>query len=191
MKLSFVATTLGGGVTITGDVKTLSSIEILLRKTAIDSHACDDSGHCMALSQYFEKKKNTVDWITLVAGIVCLRSSIGYKLSRKDHAIICLLEYLLFDALCGVLSEPVEAIDGLLRSLHGLNEHSLDSNVESKVVYLYLCRENETRKNELFKLISSLNPMFGRVDNKYNKQFTGLNRDMLSYSAGEEFLYTL
>jgi len=191
MKLSFAPTKLGGGVTITSDVATLRYIERLLTRAAIESYSCDDNGMCMTLSRYFERNKETVDWVTLVAGVACLRTAIGYKLNRKDHAIICLLEYLLFAALCKVLNEPEEQIESVLESLHGLNDHTFDLSIEPKMTYLYLLKDPELRKEELLAIIKSLSPVFGRLDKKYDEKFKGLNREMLIYSSGTEFQYEL
>lgn len=191
MELSFTATKLAGGVIIKGDPVTLRSVERLLTRTSIDSHCCWDDGMCMVLSRYFESNNKTVDWVTLISGITCLRSAIGYKLSRKDHAIICLLEYLMFDALCNLLNQDPEKIESALESLYGLNDRSINPSVEPQMVYLYLLKDPELRKSELLKIIESLSPVFGIVDKKYNENFKGLNRYMLNYSPDEKFQFEL
>jgi hypothetical protein len=116
MHLTFTPTDLAGCVIIKGDNATISKVENLLKITALNSHVCDDNGMCMILSLFFEKQNQLVDWVTLVSGVSALRNSLGYRLSKEDHAIVCLLEYLTFDALCTTLPELPETIEAKLSS---------------------------------------------------------------------------
>lgn len=193
MELSFTPTKKAGGVLIKGDATTLSKVERLLTRTAIESHACADDGFCMILSRYFERNREVVDWVTLVAGVCTLRNSMGYRLSRENHALICLLEHLTYEALCALLPKSAEQIDTLLTSLYSLNDFSFKGSLESRVVYLHLLKTARSRKAELLDVLSSLNmtlswPDLGR---DYCERFEGLRYGQLSYGPGEKFQYPL
>ena len=191
MQLTFIPTKLAGGVVIKGDNPTIRKIERLLARTAIESYACDDNGMCMTLSRYFEKKNDTVDWITLITGIAALRHSIGYRLSREDHALMCILEHSVFEALCKTLTEKAENVEAVLDSLYGFNDQLHGKYVESRMTYLYLLKEPETRKEELLKILQSMSPTLKHMVRDYSEQFKELNSDMLTYAAGQKFEYEL
>lgn len=191
MQLTLTPTKLAGGVVIKGDRATLHSIERLLTRAAIESHICDDAGMCMTLSRYFEKKRDTVDWVTLISGVAALRHSLGYRLSKKNHAILCMLEHLIFEAMCKTISETPETIEETLDSLHGLNDRFDGRYIESRVTYLYLLKAPKKRKAELLKILQSLSSTLKYMNKEYNEQFEGLNMEMISYLAGTEFQYEL
>lgn len=188
MNLSFTPTKLSGGVTIKGDVATLRKVERLLTITALESQACDDEGMCMTLSLYFGKKIDKVDWVTLIAGVAALRNSLGYRLSKENHAIICLLEFLLFEALCKTIDDAPEEIESVLNSLRGLNDLSCGHHIESRMVYLYQLQTSVNRKAHLLKIIHSFSPC---IDKEYAERFKGFNRMALCYPAGKDFKYEL
>ena len=191
MDLSITPTKLCGGVLIEGDSSTLRMVERLLTRTAIESHACDDSGICMTLSRYFEQNGRTVDWVTLFAGVSALRNSMGFRLSRKDHALICTLEFLVHEALIKLLPKAESQIDNLLDSMYGFHDLLHGGACESRMVYLYLLKTPGKRKSELLKILSSLSPVFRHTYAAYSVQFEGLHRDMLTYPSGEKFKYPL
>lgn len=191
MNLSFTPTKLAGGVTIRGDAATLRKAERLLTRTAIESHACDDNGMCMTLSRYFEKNGDKVDWVTLVAGIAALRHSLGYRLSKENHSIVCTLEFLLFDALCKKLDNPPEDIELVLDSLYGLSDRFNGPLIESRMAYLYLLQSSEKRKAELLQIIRSLTTQGNILNKEYSYRFDGIDRMSLCYPAGTDFKYEL
>jgi hypothetical protein len=192
MNLTFTLTKLGGGVVIKGDSPTIHKVERLLTRTAIESHACYDNGMCMILSRYFEKKGAVVDWITLIAGVAALRHSLGYRLNRENHALMCLLEYEISNALCKILGEQSkDAVESTLYSLYGLSDRVCGGKVESRMVYLYLLKTQAARKEELLKIIQSISPTLQYLDRDYRARFEGLNQSQLHYPAGTEFEYTL
>lgn len=193
MHITFNLTKLGGGVFIKGDEQSLLKVERLLVKTANESHNSYSDGACMMLTPYFEKKRRRpVDWITLVAGVAALRNSNGYVLSRENHALICLLEYELSNALSKALgSDKEDKIESVLYSLSCFSDHIGGEKVESRVVYLYLLKTPEARKAELLSIIMSLSPFLVRLDGLSVKKFEGLNHSSLYYDAGKEFQYEL
>lgn len=192
MHLTLTPTKLKGGVTIKGDASTIRKFERLLARTAIESHACDDDGLCMTLSHYFDKNGCTVDWITLIAGVAALRGSLGYRLNKENHALMCVLEYEVCEALCKTLDHLDKSlIEQALNSLHILSDRIGGENVESRIVYLYRLKTAETRQAELLKIIKSVSPMYQDLDRYYAKRFEGLRREHLSYKSGTEFEYTL
>lgn len=192
MHLTLIPTKLKGGVTIKGDTSTIRKFERLLARTAIESHACDDDGLCMTLSCYFEKNGCTVDWITLIAGVAALRGSLGYRLNKENHALMCVLEYEVCEVLCKTLDHLDRSlIEQVLNSLHNLNDRIGGEKVESRVVYLYLLKTAEARQAELLKIIESVSPIYKCLDRDYAKRFEGLRREHLTYEAGTEFEYTL
>lgn len=184
-------TKLKGGVTIKGDASTIRKFERLLARTAIESHACDDDGLCMTLSRYFEKNGGTVDWVTLIAGVAALRGSLGYRLNKENHALMCVLEYEVCEVLCKTLDHLDRSlIEHVLNSLHNLNDRIGGEKVESRVVYLYLLKTAEARQAELLKIIESVSPIYQYLDRDYAKRFEGLRREHLTYEL-TEFEYTL
>ncbi|MDI5833271.1 hypothetical protein OCF84_20905 (plasmid) [Shewanella xiamenensis] len=192
MYLTLIPTKLKGGVTIKGDASTIRKVERLLARTAIESHACDDDGLCMTLSRYFEKNGCTVDWITLIAGVAALRGSLGYRLNKENHALMCVLEFEVCEVLCKTMDHLDRSlIEQVLNSLHNLNDRIGGEKVESRMVYLYLLKTAEARQAELLKIIKSVSPSYQNLDSDYVKRFEGLRREHLSYKAGTEFEYTL
>lgn len=87
-----------------------------------------------------------MDWITLITGIAALRHSIGYRLSRENHALMCILEHSVFEAICKTLPEKAENVEAILDSLYGFDDQFHGKDVESRMTYLYLLKEPETRK---------------------------------------------
>lgn len=192
MHLSFTPTPNGGGVAIQGDRDTLRKIERLLTQTAMNSHACLEYGFCMTLSRYFEELKSpcSVDFITLIAGVSALRHSLGYRLSREDHALICLLEHLTFEAYCQVTGADSDSADALFKTFYGLNDYGSFALFESRRVYFYLLKTKNARVAELPTILLSL--LSSSVDaSRWQQKFDGLNDDMLLYPANERFQYEL
>lgn len=192
MRLTFTPTKLAGGVKIGGDVKTLRKVERLLTRTALDAYNCYNNGLCMELSRYFEKNGETVDWVTLVAGISALRKALGYQLSRENHALICLLEYLTFEALTKVLNESEEEINTMLDRLQdSVCDPITRKLAEKSMVYLYLLQTSERRKSQLFLILDNLGFWGKTLYKDFNTELEGLNRDMLNHSIHETFQYEL
>jgi|GEM_PF-3013647 len=192
MYLSLIPTKLGGGVVIKGDSLTINKVERLLTRTAIESHSCYDNGMCMTLSRYFEEKSRAVDWVTLIAGLTALRNSLGYRLNKENHALICLLEYEVSNALYIFLGEHTHAeVDDALNSLYGLNDQLCGEVIESRMVYLYLLKTPEYRKKELLNIIKSISPILRFSNRDYLKRFEGLSSSQLNYPAGATFEYEL
>lgn len=191
MKLTITPTKLAGGAVISGDVKTLRKIERLLTRTAIDSHCCHDNGLCMTLSRYFEKNNDTVDWVTLVFGLSALRNSLGYVLSKENHALMCMLEHLTFEALCRLLPKRREDIEVTINGLYGLNDYLIKNEAESRMVYLYILKDPDVRKDELLNILRSVSLTLRHLNKGYDASFKGLNRERLVYPYNEEFKYPL
>ena len=192
MHLAFTPTKRGGGVYINGDSATIQKVERLLTRTAIESHICDDNGMCMTLSRYFEKKDDVVDWITLITGIAALRGSLGYRLSRENHALLCLLEYEISEALCKPpMKLSKDVVEHILDSLHGISDQFGGEKIESRMVYLYLLKTPSARKKELVNILVSIVPALQILDKGYSLRFQELNRYLLEYPAGTEFKYEL
>lgn len=192
MHITFVPTKLSGGVTIKGDANSIGKVERLLARTAIESHIDDNDGLCMTLSRYFEGRSKPVDWVTLVAGVSALRTSLGYRLSRERHAVMCLLEHEINEALCKTLKHiPRDTIEHTLDDLIGISDRSEGSLIDSRVTYLYLLKTPEARKAELLKILQSFSPTLKYLDRGYSERFKGLKSCQLSYPAGTEFQYPL
>lgn len=197
MKLEFIPTKLAGGVVIKGDKHTLNKIVRLLEDTEYNSHICFSGGACSTLAKYFFKNNETVDWVTLIAGIAILRNSLGYCLSRESHALICLLEHLSFNALCKTLDNEASEIERVLELISGLSDYSgnssfgFDGLIEHRMVYLYLLKTPERRKAELLKILSSLSIIDKVVNPEYGRQFKQYKRELLCYSCDEPFQYEL
>jgi len=191
MQLYLTPTAHGGGVTIKSDAQTARKIERLLVNTALNSHNCHDDGLCMKLSSAFERsnKPKTVDWIILIAGVSALRSSLGYCLSRENHALLCLLEHEVFEAACTFV-EDREAVEEVFNQLK-ISDYIGGAKVESRTVYLYLLKTQEARKAELLNIIKSLNVMQELFMQDYNERFEGLNFSIFYTKKPEPFALPL
>lgn len=147
MNLDFVPTKRGGGVKISGDEHTLHLVERILTKHGMNSKCCFEDGVCMALSRYFEKgSSKTVDWVTLYFGITALRSSMGYCNTRKEEALISLLEFLVEKSLASFLKDQNERINDLFYTHKGYTDQILDG-WEGRMVCLYLLKTAPQRRN--------------------------------------------
>lgn len=192
MQLSFKPTKLGGGVRISTDLETRSQIERLLTKTSIYSDCCSDSGSCMLLSRYFEKRNDVVDWVTLVCGVVILRKSLGYVLTKRVRALLALLEYETFNALLVFLgSENEESIEMSLKELSLLDDLKCSYDQEKAMVALYLSKTRSARKANLLPFLSTLHSFQKAEGKRIKQEIAGYSHAMLIYSAGSEFEFPL
>ncbi|WP_318493309.1 hypothetical protein [Photobacterium leiognathi] len=193
MHLEFKPTKRGGGVSIIGDKYTLHLIERLLTtQSIITPHCCYANGACMTLSRYFEPGCNrSVDWITLFAGIILLRTSLGYSGTRQQQVLITLLEYELHTSLTEVLKIGTDKIDTIFDSLRGSTDKQLSQHREGLMVYLYLLKYKTKRRKKLASLIMHLNPHIIFKDEKLLEEIGDLSLYNLEYDAGEKFKYEL
>lgn len=194
MQLSFSLTDFGGGVRIHGDAETLNLIERLLTRTAIEAHSLDDNGAVMVLSRYFESDGREVDWVTLVIGVAMLRNALGYRLTKQQHSLVCLLEYLVEKALKERLPDSVVDIESLLESFYGISDawyQRSKTSVESRMVYLYLLKSKNQRTDYLLRILKSLSPTLSCSVKGDIANYTDLTTLDIAYPCGEEPLYPL
>lgn len=191
MQLSFSLTENAGGVIIEGDKYTLHNIERLMTNTALDSHCCTDYGVLASLGTYFEGNGREVDWVTIVAGVSVLRTSVGYNLIKKEHALVCLLEYLIEDALKRLLPGSESDIENVLSAMRGVDDYSLKDDPITRMVYLIKLKTAENRKRYLLRILSSLSLTLFFAVRQDTKHYDNLSRADISFPPGRENPYPL